>query len=399
MARLLVGRSDMSSINVLHILRTIKEKGSASRTDLQQVTGLSWGTITNTTRELLNRNLIREEGALSTRSGRKPVKLAINPSSHALVGVEISPERVQVLALNLAGDTLWFAEDKGAATNGETPEAVVARAAALTADCLRAPNVASRLCMGIGVALPGALDVRHGILRAAPRLPNWKDVPVRDMLQTRLGASVRIEHDPNCLALAERWFGDAGNAENVLCIHLGDGVGMGILLHGEIFRGSQQMAGEFGHTTLDPEGPPCACGDRGCVESYCSASAVLGHARALPAAPSPIENVEQLIYLADGGNKVATATFERFGTYLGIGVANLIDLFNPDLIVLAGQLAPAQRWYMPALDAELAKHAWPQASRNLLVSQLGPRGTVMGACGMILQSAFSQDILLEEMSA
>jgi len=92
-------------------------------------------------------------------------------------------------------------------------------------------NVASRLCMGIGVALPGALDVRHGILRAAPRLPNWKDVPVRDMLQTRLGASVRIEHDPNCLALAERWFGDAGNAENVLCIHLGDGVGMGILLH------------------------------------------------------------------------------------------------------------------------------------------------------------------------
>jgi len=117
--------------------------------------------------------------------------------------------------------------------------------------------------------------------------------------------------------------------------------------------------------------------------------------------PNPVQRSfgEQLIHLADGGNKVATATFERFGTYLGIGVANLIDLFNPDLIVLAGQLAPAQRWYMPALDAELAKHAWPQASRNLLVSQLGPRGTVMGACGMILQSAFSQDILLEEMSA
>jgi predicted NBD/HSP70 family sugar kinase len=112
-----------------------------------------------------------------------------------------------------------------------------------------------------------------------------------------------------------------------------------------------------------------------------------------------LESIEQLTHLAEEGNKSAIAAFERFGAYLGIGVANLIDLFNPDLIVLAGQLAPAQRWYMPAVDAELGKHAWKPASRNLLVSQLGPRGTVMGACGMILQSAFSQDILLEEMSA
>lgn len=386
----------MSSINVLNILRTIKDRGSASRTDLQQVTGLSWGTITNTTRELLNRNLIREEGALSTRSGRKPVQLAINPTSHALVGVEIAPECLQCLVLNLAGEILWSAEQPGAA--GQPPESVLERAAAMVADALRFPAVAARICMGIGLALPGALDVRRGLLKSAPRLPGWHDVPVRDFLHQRLHTVIRIEHDPNCLALAERWFGDAGNAENVLCIHLGEGVGMGILLNGEIFRGSQQMAGEFGHITLDPDGPPCACGDCGCVESYCSASALLAYARGIPDAPA-IDSLDALLHLAIQNHPVAIATFERFGAYLGIGIANLIDLFNPDLIVLAGQIANAAPLFLPTLDRELARHAWPHASRQLLLSQLGTRGAVMGACGMILQSAISQDILLEELSA
>jgi predicted NBD/HSP70 family sugar kinase len=386
----------MSSINVLNILRTIKDRGSASRTDLQQVTGLSWGTITNTTRELLNRNLIREEGARATRSGRKPVKLALNPTSHALVGLEIAPEYLHCLALNLAGETLWFAEGPGAA--GEDPDSVLARAAAMIADALAFPAVNARICMGIGLALPGALDVRRGLLKSAPRLPGWCDVPVRDGLQSRLNCAVRIEHDPNCLALAERWFGEAGNAENVLCIHLGDGVGMGILLNGEIFRGSQQMAGEFGHITLDPEGPPCACGDRGCVESYCSASAVLAYANSLTDAPA-VDSVQTLLRLAKEDHPVAVATFERFGTYLGVGIANLIDLFNPDLVVLAGQLATEERLYMASLQNQLQRHAWPHANRQMLVSHLGTRAAVMGACGMVLQTAISQDILLEELSA
>jgi predicted NBD/HSP70 family sugar kinase len=200
------------------------------------------------------------------------------------------------------------------------------------------------------------------------------------------------------LALAERWFGEAGHAENVLCIHLGEGVGMGILINGEIFRGSQQMAGEFGHITLDPAGPPCACGDRGCVESYCSATALVAYARGLAGAPE-VQSVQELLQMGRERHPVAVATFERFGTYLGVGIANLIDLFNPDLVVLAGQVAPAEALYMPALQSQLAAHAWPHANRRILVSELGTRGGVMGACGMVLQGAIAQDILLEELSA
>jgi predicted NBD/HSP70 family sugar kinase len=390
----------MSSVNVLHILRTIKDRGSVSRTDLQHLTGLSWGTITNTTRELLNRNLIREEGALSTKSGRKPVKLAINPTSHCLVGVDVAPESIHCLVLNLAGDTLWWEEAAGAA--GQPPDAVLERLADMLTRALAHSDVSSRICLGIGVSLPGALDVKRGILRFAPRLPGWRDVPVRDYLQGRLNTTVRIEHDPNCLALAERWFGEAGHAENVLCIHMGMGVGMGILLGGEIFRGSQQMAGEFGHTTLDPNGPPCACGDHGCVESYCCLAAVISHAQTTAPAgsdASKVQTMEDLVVLAKKNDPTALETFTRVGTYLGIGLSNLIDLFNPDMIVLSGTTAQGSPYFLPVLDREITKHAWRHSSCQLLVSRLGHRANVMGACGMSLQAAFAQDVLPDVISA
>jgi predicted NBD/HSP70 family sugar kinase len=392
----------MSSVNVLHILRTIKERSSVSRTDLQQLTGLSWGTITNTTRELLNRNLIRETGALSTKSGRKPVKLAINPASHSLVGIDLAPEGIDCLILNLAGETLFSDRRPANVVDGAPALGVLDEIASMLHSALERPEIASRICLGVGVSLPGALDVERGVLRFAPHLPGWRDVPVRDYLQAKLHAAVRIEHDPNCLALAERWFGEAGYAENVLCIHLGRGVGMGILLGGEIFRGAQQMAGEFGHITLDPNGPACACGDHGCVESYCSIASILSYARSHGAPGSALAAVrvlEDLLVLARAGDEHALEAFSRAGSYLGIGLANLIDLFNPDLMVLAGALTPASSFFMPALDQALARHAWTHSNRQLLISRLGERGKVMGACGLSMQAAFSQDILPEVIPA
>jgi predicted NBD/HSP70 family sugar kinase len=396
----------MSSVNVLHILRTIKDRAAISRTDLQQVTGLSWGTITNTTRELLNRNLIREQAVQSTRAGRKPVKLAINPESHSLVGVDVASDVVHCLVLNLAGETLWEETQLGAApphADAEPPAAVLDRVADMVQRAMASPEVTTRICLGVGVSLPGAVDVRRGVLRFAPNLPGWRDVPVREHLQARLSAAVRIEHDPNCLALAERWFGDASLAENVLCIHLGVGVGMGILLGGDVFRGSQQMAGEFGHITLDPSGPPCACGDRGCVEAYCSLSAIVQYAKTHAAAGSAaagVQTIDELTTLAKAGDAGAAEAFARAGAHLGIGLANLVDLFNPDLIVLAGPLTAASSLFQPSLDAALDRHAWRHSTRRLLISRLpGERGKAMGACGLGLHAAFTSDILPEVFSA
>ena len=271
----------MPSLSVLNILRTIKERGAVSRTDLQHTTGLSWGTITNTTRDLLNRNLIREEGALSTKAGRKPVRLAINPSSHSLVGVDIGRKVIRCLMLSLAGEMLWY--DEFGYGPEEAPADVLDRVAALVRKAMEMPSVASPHLPRHRHSRPGrasmcarngdALRAAHAGVEKMSRCVKFS----RGMLTPR----VYIEHDPNCLAMAERWFGEAGHAEDVLCINLGEGIGMGILIQGEVFRGSQQLAGEFGHITVDPNGPLCGCGDKGCVESFCAVSAILDYVRSI----------------------------------------------------------------------------------------------------------------------
>lgn len=392
----------MAALNVLHILRTIKEHGTVSRTDLQEITGLSWGTITNTTRELLDRNLIREEGPLQTKAGRKPMRLALNPASHSLVGVDIAPGVVRCVALNLAGDVLWEERQEYAAAT--PPMQVLDLAAGLVRDALHTPEIAVRLCLGVGVAAQGAIDVARGIMRLAPRMPGWANVPIRDYLQLKISAPVLVEHDPNCLALAERWFGAASAADDVLCINLGEGIGMGILIKGEIFRGAQQMAGEFGHVTLDPNGPACACGDHGCVEAFCALPAIIEAVRkeqhnATPAIREAFQNggvhLADLLAAAQAGDAVVAGAFRKMGRYLGVGVANLIDMFNPALVVLCGPLTAAREFFLPALQEQVARHAWKHSLGRTVISELGQRAVAIGACGIVLQSVFDNDAVVD----
>jgi len=251
----------------------------------------------------------------------------------------------------------------------------------------------------VGVAAQGAVDVQAGIMRFAPPMPGWTDVPLREALRKMLDIPVLIEHDPNCLALAERWFGAAAAAEDVLCIGLSDGVGMGILLHGEIFRGAQQMAGEFGHITVDPDGPPCACGDRGCIEAFCSVSAVHKAVRDNPAQQSTAlreiiaqrtPTIAELIAAARQDDAAVRAAFVRLGRYLGLGIANVIDLFNPALIVLCGPLTAGHEFFLPELQQQVQRHAWQHSQRHIVLSTLGPRAIAIGACGAVLQSLFER---------
>jgi len=380
----------MPALSVLHILRTIKERGVISRTDLQQRTGLSWGTITNTTRELLTRSLIREEGAIQTKSGRKPVCLSINRDTHVLAGVDISPHVLRCVALNLSGEHLWFQEVPY--DMALSPDQVLDRAAGMMEAALADAAVAGRECLGVGVAAQGSIDVAGGMMRFAPRMPGWINVPIRAHLEERIKAPVLLEHDPQCLALAERWFGAATSAEDVLCILLSDGVGMGMLLGGEVFRGSEHMAGEFGHTTVEQDGLPCACGDRGCIEAYCSVTAILEMISKNPARTGALRDgdltLEKALATARGGDTIAVAAFERMGKYLGIGVANAIDLLNPSLVVLCGDLTVAADFFLPAMEEQTQKHAWKHSTRRTVISSLGHRALAIGACGVVLQKLF-----------
>lgn len=218
--------------------------------------------------------------------------------------------------------------------------------------------------LGAGIGLPGLVDIQTGVMRKAANLPGFENYPAGAEIERRLGTRVVVENDAKVAALGEQWLGAARGVANVAVLTLGTGIGGAIILDGKIFHGMNGMAGEFGHVTVEPEGIPCGCGNRGCAERYASASAIArmvreaiatGDAPALAkAAPSDAEFGAKAIYnLAIQGDEHARRIFRTFGRYLGIMLAGLVNILNLDMYVLGGGVASAWDAYAPTMFEEL----------------------------------------------
>ena len=218
--------------------------------------------------------------------------------------------------------------------------------------------------LGAGIGLPGLVDIQTGVMRKAANLPGFENYPAGAEIERRLGTRVVVENDAKVAALGEQWLGAARGVANVAVLTLGTGIGGAIILDGKIFHGMNGMAGEFGHVTVEPEGIPCGCGNRGCAERYASASAIArmvreaiatGDAPALAkAASSDAEFGARTIYnLAIQGDEHARRIFRTFGRYLGIMLAGLVNVLNLDMYVLGGGVASAWDAYAPTMFEEL----------------------------------------------
>jgi len=232
-----------------------------------------------------------------------------------------------------------------------------------------ATKFSSSKLAGIGIGVPGIIDMDTGMLRESPNLPGWHDYPVRDEIERRLGTKVILENDANSAALGEKWLGAARDYDDMLMLTLGTGVGGGIVLGGRVWHGMRGMAGEPGHITIEPEGPPCPCGNRGCLEQYASATAVVRMAReAIDQGSSPAlarasqEDPEfgaKVVYQAAvQGDPVAQEIFRRVGWALGIGLADLINLLNLPIYLIGGGVANAWDAFLPALLEEVRKRSF-----------------------------------------
>jgi len=222
--------------------------------------------------------------------------------------------------------------------------------------------------LGAGIGIPGIIDMQTGMLRKSANLPGWADYPVRAEIERRLGARVVLENDANAAALGEQWLGAARDVPNMAVVTLGTGIGGGIVLGGKIWHGMNGMAGEFGHVTLEPEGHPCGCGNRGCGEQYASASAIVRMAREAiasgeapslaKAASSDAEFGAKSIYnLALQGDEHAQRIFRTFGRYLGILLAGLVNVLNLDMYVLGGGVSSAWDAFAPNMFEELRERS------------------------------------------
>ncbi len=252
---------------------------------------------------------------------------------------------------------------------------------------------------GLGIAAPGWVDAERGIVPAAPQLIGWRDVPLVEMLQERLGLTVRLENDANAAALGENAFGAGRGTRHMLYITVSTGVGAGIIADGRLYGGAKGSAGEIGHTIVDPSGPPCGCGNHGCLESLSSGTAIARRAaeaadRGDSDALAGIREREGRVsarLVADAarqGDAVSAAIYEEAGRFLGIAMANAFNLFNPEAIVLGGGVMQAKDLFLPLAEETMREFALdePLKYMRLAVAELGDRAGVLGMIARLGQT-------------
>lgn len=253
--------------------------------------------------------------------------------------------------------------------------------------------------LGIGIGAPGPLDREKGVVLVAPNL-GWKDFPLRQRIQDRLHLPATLDNDANCATFGEWWQGAARGGRNVVGLTIGTGIGGGLILGGELYHGSSDMAGEIGHTTIDLNGRHCKCGNYGCLEAYASAPAIATRAREVlvreegeSAIPAMVNGVfdditAQIVYdAAKGGDQIAEEIVRDTARYLGAGVANLLNIFNPDIVVIAGGVTAAGDALFVPLRAEIRRRAFSPAVRavRVVAGELPGTAGVVGAVASFKQ--------------
>jgi glucokinase-like ROK family protein len=264
--------------------------------------------------------------------------------------------------------------------------------------------------LGVGIAIPGLVDTTSGTLIYAPNL-EWRNVPLRQIFAAKFDLPIFVDNDANAAALAEHYMGTAQQADNYVSVVANAGIGAGIVLGGQVFHGITGYAGEVGHVTLDPDGPLCHCGNRGCWERLASQSALIERVqKAIQAGePSSIKVasagshglcLQAILEAARQEDAVAQNALEETGKYLGIGIANLINIFNPDLVVLCGVLSLAEEFLTPVIQRTTVQRAMPdpRAAAQFVVSRFKSDACVMGGVAMVMHDILSRPRLDEPQS-
>jgi predicted NBD/HSP70 family sugar kinase len=343
------------------LLREIERRGPIPRIDLSQNTGISRATVTTVTAELLRDGLIEEiprdsENAPDTKRGRPRVDLKIASAAHLIAGIKVSDRSISLMLVDFEGTQLAELEvpfTKSPASSKELTDLVADALAKLTALYDKSIHDLS----GIGVGLAGVVDAKNGTVYWSPSLSE-RNINLRDILTQRLGVPTFLDNDANLVAMAEKTFGLGRDHSDFIVVTIESGVGMGIVLNGQIYRGTRGCGAEFGHTKVQLEGALCRCGQRGCLEAYVADYALVREAASVGFLDPdlPIENrVERLLEAAKNGDPTAKTIVNRAGRMFAIGLANLVNVFDPQLIILAGEQMQFDHLYAQEVIEEMRK--------------------------------------------
>lgn len=389
-------------LNLALVLRHIHNEAPLSRAQLATMTGLNKSTVSSLVEELIERQLVHETGMNSIGTGRPATLLEINPQAGGIIGVELGVDFVSVAVTNFVGEVLWRDTDLADPADGQ--EKTLEKTLKLVDEAIAVCHQKELRILGIGLATPGTVDLNEGVLVFAPNL-HWHNVPFRKIFFEHTGLKIFIENDANAAAIAEHLFGIARHSKDFVFVFAGVGIGGGLFLDGKLYRGYNGYAGEIGHSPImaEPAQRPCHCGNRGCWETYANQYSIIQRVQArlevkrssiIPKllseqnAPLSISLIKQA---ADVGDAEAIESFGEAGRAMGQGFAGLINIFNPEKVVLGGPLSMAGQYLLPAIEETVLLHSLPEIDQQaeVVLSTFGTDASLIGAIAIVVNDVLT----------
>ena len=380
--------------NLSLVLNLIWKLGIMSRTDIIRETNLSASAISALVNVLLDSGFIVETGVGKSSGGRRPVLLEFNPQVRYALGVDVGSSHITAIVMRLDGTII--AQDTLRMDVISQPTETFNVVERIVNQLMKKVGISFLDCLGMGITLPVPMTGENHDHMMTYYMPDWEArLPIEE-LEQRFQMPILFENDANGGVVAEQYWGMGKNHENLALVKLGTGVGCGLVINGCLFRGHRGSAGEIGHTTIEPNGRLCRCGNKGCIESYVGIPGVITEVRERYEAkslPIPLEEpltIEAIVAASQNGNKICQEVIRDAGNYLGIAVANLLNMVNPSLVVLGGELVFAGDLLLDSMRATLEERVIPIESQQseLAVSQLGDTVVALGAATVVIHHAF-----------
>lgn len=379
------------------ILGIIYRHGSKSIPDLSKIIRMSTPTITRAIDELVSENLILEEGIGASSGGRRPNLYGMNPNARYVLGIDISRYYVRLCIFNLHNQPA--ANIKVLNDGLETTDDILNIIHQGAMDLVNSSGIDKDKILGIGIALPGLIDIRTGISYS---YLHADDKPAATLFEELFHLPVFVEHDTRTMALGELAFGLAKGKQNVICLNIGSGISISMILNGQLYRGNSGFAGEFGHIQVDPNGQLCDCGKIGCLETIASGTAMVRKAKKEleSGATSIIRKLVDndlnritsgtILEAANKGDQFAIGLLALIGEHLGKGLAMLIHLFNPELIIIGGELSQADHYLSDPIQQNVNKYTIAKIRKDarIINSELGENAGIMGTIALVMDKIF-----------
>lgn len=392
-----VRHATMRERNLAVVLERVARHQPVTRARLAELTGFTKTTVSNLVALLEGAGLVRDGAPVHEgERGRPGVGVSLHGDGAAGLGLEVNVDYLAACVLDLAKQ-VRYRHVVSADNRGREPGAVLAALSALAAEAVAAAAGQGLAVAGAAVALPGLLDRENGVVRHAPNL-GWTDVPVTGAPGLAAPLPAEYDNEANLAALGELWFGGGARFGDYVHVSGEIGIGAGIVVDGRVFRGAHGFAGELGHLIAEPAGPPCSCGGRGCLEQVAGQEAML-RAAGLPVtrpAGGPGGSVGRLVERLEAGDAAALGAVARAGRALGGALASVVNLIDPDTIVLGGVFSPLAAWVRPPLQDVLAggSGSLRRGVPPVEVSGLAEGAAVLGAAGLVVERVIADPALL-----